>query len=149
METYQVVLCLIAGIAIIVGLYYLLKVLMFYVGHALLWGAIVGLISLLVCNYIAPAYLEEASIIGGSIGAVFGLVRAILRTKEIIKADFAKDIAKELTKTDPIGTKYIARDQYGNTKTVKKTGNSILGDSYYENSDGNSYESTYGSKELK
>lgn len=149
METYQVVLALIAGVVILIGLYYLLKILIAYVGHALLWGAGVGLISLLACGYIAPDYMKEAAIVGGIIGAVFGLVRAILRTKEIIKTDFAKEIAKGVAQTDPNGTKYTAHDQYGNTKIVKKTGNSILGDSYYEDSEGNSYERTYGSNELK
>ena len=149
METYQVVLGLIVSMAIIVGIYYLLKILIAYVGHTLLWGIGVGFAFLVICNYIAPDYMIEVGLVGATIGAVFGLVRAILRTKDIVKTDFAKSIVKEMTKTDPNGTTYIARDQYGNTTKVKKTGNDILGGSYYVDSEGNSYERDYGSNELK
>lgn len=93
--------------------------------------------------------MKEAGIVGAVIGGVLGLVCAVMQTKDIAKSDFAKSIAKDLTKTDPKGTKYTVQDQYGNTKTVEKTGNSMLGDTYYKDSEGNSYESTYGSNELK
>lgn len=149
METYQVILGLIVSIALIVGIYYLLKIILAYVLSALFLGAIVGGISLYACSHIAPDYMKEAGIVGAVIGGVLGLVGAIMQTRDIVKSDLAKGIAKEMTKTDPKGTKYTVRDQYGNTKTVEKTGNSMLGDTYYKDSDGNSYESTYGSNELK
>lgn len=64
METYQVVLGLIVSMAIIVGIYYLLKILIAYVGHALLWGIGVGFAFLVICNYIAPDYMIEVGLVG-------------------------------------------------------------------------------------
>lgn len=149
MNIFLGILGLIVSIALLVGIYYLLKILLAYILYTLLLGAIVGGIFLYACSHIAPDYMKEAGIVGAVIGGVLGLVCAVMQTKDIAKSDLAKNIAKDLTKTDPKGTKYTVRDQYGNTKTVKKTGNSVLGDTYYKDSEGNSYESTYGSNELE
>lgn len=149
METLQLIVGFISGIIILVGLYYLFKILIAYIGHALLWAVIFGLVVCIVSSYVAKDYWLESTIVGAGIGAVFGLVKAIMRTKDIVKADFAKGIVKKMTKTDPNGTTYTVSDQYGNKKTVKKTGSGVLGESYYEDSKGNSYERSYGSDELK
>lgn len=149
METFLTIIGAIIGITMLVGIYYLLKICLMYILTALFCGVILGLISAFIGSQIAPDYTAVIGIVGAVIGAVLGLLRAIFKTKDIAKMDLAKDVVESMTHTDPNGTVYTVSDQYGNKKKVKKTGNGVLGETYYKDSKGNSYESTYGSNELK
>ena len=124
METFLTIIGAIIGIAMLVGIYYLLKICLMYILTALFCGVILGLISAFIGSQIAPDYTAVVGIVGAG-------------------------IVESMTHTDPNGTVYTVSDQYGNKKKVKKTGNGVLGETYYKDSKGNSYESTYGSNELK
>ena len=84
------------------------------------------------------------------VGGALGLIIGIFNTLDFIKIPFASIVVKEITKTTPVNTKYKIKDEYGNTiKTVKKTGNGVLGETYYKDEDGNSYTSTWGSNQVE
>lgn len=149
METFLAILGAVIGIAMLVGIYYLLKICFMYILTALIGGVVLGLITAFIGSQIVPDYTAEIGIVGAGIGAVLGLIFAISRTKDIAKMDLAKDVVDSITHTDPNGTVYTARDQYGNKMKVKKTGTGVLGETYYEDSKGNLYEKDYGNNELK
>ena len=140
MGTFGLILGLIVGILALVGIYYLLKIILFYVATALVGGLVLGLIGLIAGHFISEPNMYTFALVAAIIGAVIGLIIAIFGTNHIISTPFASGIAKDLSKSDPNGTEYIARDQYGNTTKVKKTGRGILGETYYEDEDGNTYQ---------
>lgn len=137
------------GIISLILLYYLLKIILFYVASVIFFAAIFGLLGLLITGMISSEHALNVAKICVCIGGGIGLILGILGTLEWIKAPFASDLAKEITKTDPKGTKYELRDEYGNSKEVKKTGNGLLGETYYKDSDGNEYKSDWGSNKAK
>lgn len=149
LDIILIILGVCGGIISLIVLYYLLKIVLFYVASVVFFAAIFGLLGLLITGMISSVHALNVAKICAYVGGGIGLILGILGTLEWIKVPFASDLAKEITKTDPKGTKYKLRDQYGNTKTVKKTGNGVLGETYYEDENGNHYQSTWGSNEVK
>lgn len=149
LNTVLAVLGVCGGIIALIAFYYLLKIVIFYAASTLFFAAIFGILGLLITGMISSEHALNVAKICAYVGGGIGLILGILSTLEFINMPFASDIAKEITKTDPKGTKYKLRDQYGNTKTVKKTGNGVLGETYYKDSEGNSYKSDWGSDEVK
>ncbi len=140
MGTFETILMLILSVGILIGVYYVLKIILGYVLCALLFGFIFGVIGLIAGYFISQPDMFSIAVVAAIVGAVIGLVIGIFGTKEWFSSPLASKVAKDLSKSDPNGTEYIARDQYGNTTKVKKTGRGILGETYYEDEDGNTYQ---------
>lgn len=145
MDTFLIILGVIAAIAAIIGMYYILKLLLRYILTIIVFGVIGAVIGAVIGNYLAKPQIVEYLIYGAMGGSIIGLIIAIYKSSDYLKGHFASSIAKDIMKGgDPVGTKYTIRDQYGNTKTVTKTGNGILGESYLEDDNGNSYKKEWG-----
>lgn len=148
-NTFFIILAVLGTVIALIILYYLFKIIMLYTVSVLFFGAIFGGLGLFVTKFISPDYMFDVAKICAYVGGALGLIIGIFSTLDFIKIPFASTVAKEITKTTPVNTKYKIKDEYGNTKTVKKTGNGILGETYYKDEDGNSYTSTWGSNEVK
>lgn len=149
LDTVITVLGVCGGIIALIAFCYFFKIALFYAASTLFFAAIFGILGLLITGMISSVHALHVAKICAYVGGGLGLLFGILGTLEWIKAPFVSDLTKEITKTDPKGTKYKLRDQYGNTKTVKKTGNGVLGETYYEDENGNHYQSTWGNNEVK
>lgn len=149
METVLVILGAIVAIAVIIGLYYLFKILIGYIVSAILYGFIFGALGAILGKFISVDMMWKFMLYGAIGGAVIGLVIAILRTKDFAKARLASNMYHDLIEGDPIGTEYTVRDQNGQTVKVKKTGRGMLGESFLEDSDGNHYKGQAGSGEVE
>lgn len=149
-NTFFIILAVLGTVILLVILYYLFKILMLYAVSVLFFGVIFGGLGLFVTKFISPDYMFDVAKICAYVGGALGLIIGIFSTLDFIKIPFASTVAKEITKTTPVNTKYKIKDEYGNTiKTVKKTGNGVLGETYYKDDDGNSYTSTWGSNEVE
>lgn len=139
MDTVLVIIGAIVAIVCIVAIYYLLKLLIAYILSAILGGVIFGVVSVFFSGYLYPKEIMlDVMVCSAGVGAVIGLVLSILATKEWIKEPLATAAVKEIFKDrDPIGTEYTVRDQYGNTRKVRKTGGGVLGETYLEDEFGN------------
>ncbi len=149
METVLVILGVILAIAIIIGAYYLFKILIGYIGYVIIGGLILGIIGAIIGKYFSVDMMWSFMLYGAIGGGVIGLLIAILRTKDFAKAHLASEMYSTLIEGDPIGTEYTARDQFGNTVRVKKTGRGMLGESFLEDSSGNQYQGQAGSSDIK
>ncbi len=141
MDTFLVILGCLVAVGAIVGLYYLFKLLLGFIGYIVIFGVIFGVLGAVVGNYIAKEAIGDFMIYGAIGGGVIGLILAIYNSKAFIKTHLASEIIDSIGDTgDKIGTEYVARDQFGNViGKVKKTGNGILGENYYEDDNGNQY----------
>lgn len=148
METILVILGAIVALAVIVGAYYLFKILLGYIGSAIIYGLIFGVIGAIVGKLFSVDLMWNFMLYGAIGGAVIGLIAAILRTTDFAKGHLASEMYSALIEGDPIGTEYTMRDQYGNTVKVKKTGRGMLGESFLEDSNGNHYQGNAGSSEV-
>lgn len=149
METILIILGVIVAIALIVGAYYLFKILLGYIGFIVIFGVIFGVIGAIVGKYISVDSMWYFMLYGAIGGGIVGLIFAIMRTSAFAKGHLATEMYKDLVEGDPIGTEYTAKDQYGNTVRVKKTGQGMLGESFLEDSNGNHYEGHNGNSEIK
>lgn len=148
METILVILGVIVSIAVIVGAYYLFKILLGYIFTAIVYGLIFGIIGAIIGKYFYEDVMLYFMFYGAIGGAVIGLIAAILRTKDFAKGHLASEMYSALIEGDPLGTEYTMRDQNGNTVKVKKTGRGMLGESFLEDSNGNQYQGNAGSSEV-
>lgn len=149
MDTILVILGVIVSVLVIVGAYYLFKILLGYIGSAIIYGLIFGVIGAIIGKCFSVEMMWNFMLYGAIGGAVIGLIAAILRTKEFAKGHLASEMYSALIEGDPIGTEYTMRDQNGNTVKVKKTGRGMLGESFLEDSNGNHYQGQAGSSEVE
>lgn len=149
METVMVILGAIVAIAVIVGAYYLFKILLGYIGSAIIYGLIFGVIGAIIGKCFSVDMMWNFMIYGAIGGALLGLILAIMKTSDFAKGHLATEMYKGLVEGDPIGTEYTVRDQYGNTVRVKKTGRGMLGESFLEDSNGNQFKGYNGSNEIE
>lgn len=138
MGTFETILLLILSVGILIGVYYVLKIILGYVLCALLFGFIFGVIGLIAGYFISQPDMFSVAVVAAIIGAVIGLVIGIFGTKEWISSPLANKVAEEMGKRER--NKIYVRDQYGNKKEVKQTGKGILGETYYRDEDGNTYQ---------
>ena len=138
MGTFETILLLILSVGILIGVYYVLKIILGYVLCALLFGFIFGVIGLIAGYFISQPDMFSVAVVAAIIGAVIGLVIGIFGTKEWISSPLASKVAEEMGKRER--NKIYVRDQYGNKKEVKQTGKGILGETYYRDEDGNTYQ---------
>ncbi len=138
MDTILVIIGAIVAIICIVAIYYLLKLILGYVGFAVIGAVVFGVIGAVAAKFLFPANMIDITLYSAGAGAVLGLVLGILNTMDFLKSPLASEIAKDIMEGgDPVGTEYTVRDQYGHTKKVKKTGRGILGETYLEDENGN------------
>lgn len=138
MGTFETILLLILSVGILIGVYYVLKIILGYVLCALLFGFIFGVIGLIAGYFISQPDMFSIAVVAAIVGAVIGLVIGIFGTKEWISSPLASKVAEEMEKRER--NKIYVRDQYGNKKEVKQTGKGILGETYYRDEDGNTYQ---------
>lgn len=144
-------------IAVIIGIYYLFKIVLFYAAITILFGLILGIISFIIAGLISWEHAPKIAFICACVGGVIGLGFGICSTLDIIKTPFASGIASDLAKAD-FSVKdneedkytYELSDKYGNPKKLKNTGASCISEeNYYEDKDGNRYSQKWGSNEVK
>lgn len=138
MGTFETILMLILSVGILIGVYYVLKIILGYVLCALLFGFIFGVIGLIAGYFISQPDMFSIAVVAAIVGAVIGLVIGIFGTKEWFSSPLASKVAEEMAKRER--NKIYVRDQYGNKKEVKQTGKGILGETYYRDEDGNTYQ---------
>lgn len=138
MGTFETILLLILSVGILIGVYYVLKIVLGYVVCALLFGFIFGIIGLIAGYFISQPDMFSIAVVAAIVGAVIGLAFGIFGTKEWLSSPIATKVAEEMAKRER--NKVYVRDQYGNKKEVRKTGKDILGTTYYEDNDGNKYQ---------
>jgi len=138
MGTFETILLLILSVGILIGVYYVLKIVLGYVVCALLFGFIFGIIGLIAGYFISQPNMFSIAVIAAIVGAVIGLAFGIFGTKEWLSSPIATKVAEEMAKRER--NKIYVRDQYGNKKEVRQTGKDILGTTYYEDNDGNKYQ---------
>lgn len=149
-NTFFIILAVLGTVIGLVIFYYLFKIILLYAVFVLFFGVIFWGVGLFITKLISPDYMFDVARICAYVGGALGLIIGIFNTLDFIKIPFASIVAKEITKTTPVNTKYKIKDEYGNTiKTVKKTGNGVLGETYYKDEDGNSYTSTWGSNQVE
>lgn len=138
MGTFETILMLILSVGILIGVYYVLKIILGYVVCALLFGFIFGVIGLIAGYFISQPDMFSIAVVAAIVGAVIGLAFGIFGTKEWLSSPIATKVAEEMAKRER--NKIYVRDQYGNKKEVKQTGKGILGETYYKDEDGNTYQ---------
>lgn len=138
MGTFETILLLILSVGILIGVYYVLKIILGYVLCALLFGFIFGIIGLIAGYFISQPDMFSIATVAAIVGAVIGLAFGIFGTKEWLSSPIASKVAEEMAKRER--NKIYVRDQYGNKKEVKQTGKGILGETYYKDEDGNTYQ---------
>ena len=104
---------------------------MLFLPVALLFSFIAG-------YFISQPDMFSIAVVAAIVGAVIGLVIGIFGTKEWFSSPLASKVAEEMAKRER--NKIYVRDQYGNKKEVKQTGKGILGETYYRDEDGNTYQ---------
>lgn len=87
-------------IAVIIGIYYLFKIVLFYVAFTILFGLILGIISFIIVGLISWEHAPKIAFICACVGGVIGLGFGICCTLDIVKIPFASGIASDLAKAD-------------------------------------------------
>ena len=111
MGTFETILLLILSVGILIGVYYVLKIVLGYVVCALLFGFIFGIIGLIAGYFISQPDMFSIAVVAAIVGAVIGLVIGIFGTKEWFSSPLASKVAEEMAKRER--NKIYVRDQYG------------------------------------
>lgn len=87
MDTILVIIGAIVAIVCIVAIYYLLKLILGYVGFAIIGAVVFGVIGAVAANYLFPANMIDITLYSAGAGAVLGLVLGILNTMDFLKTE--------------------------------------------------------------
>lgn len=155
-STWTDILLVIWIIILLIGIYYLFKILLGYVISilicAVVGAAVGGLILWLIIGGFdldLPRWLIITIMSVTTVPpALWGAWMAVKSTGDFVRMPFASKMINEFEKESKRKPKYVV-DEYGNKKKVTSVESGILGEKYIETEDGKHYKNEWGSRDAE